>query len=56
MQKPFLYMAILLISSHAYAIVGEFGMSAGENLVKINVTGVLNDNRSCTINDNNKID
>ena len=48
-------MATLLISSHSYALQGKYGMSAGDNLVHLNITGSLNDNRTCTINDDNKI-
>lgn len=55
MQKTFLYMATLLISSHSYALQGQYGMSAGDTLVELKITGTLSDNRACTINNDNKI-
>lgn len=55
MQKFILCIAALLTCPPAISVEGKYGISSGDDLILINISGTLNDNRTCTVNKDNKI-
>lgn len=55
MKKFILYITALLTCSQGIAYTGKYGISSGDDLILINISGTLNDNRTCTVNKDNKI-
>ncbi|SNY69826.1 fimbrial protein [Enterobacter sp. CC120223-11] len=55
MKNFVLYIIALLTCPPAYSIEGNYGVSSGDNLMQLSVSGTLNDNRICTVNSDNKI-
>lgn len=55
MKKFFFFIFFVIASKNSSADTYSWGIGSGDNLVQLSITGTLLDNRSCTINSDNRL-